>query len=136
MLIHYQNMYSHNATLKAEGALSIAISGEIAGLYKAWKQHGRIPWKRLDGQLSVSLSCGLRYHHISTCRWSRQNQGSWQIRDSEIYLLQIEVFCSQEKPAAVQNQHIREIFKIWSSGLVQWLDWIIFDYMFRRLEGY
>jgi gamma-glutamyltranspeptidase/glutathione hydrolase/leukotriene-C4 hydrolase len=40
-------MYDGNDTLKARGALSIAVPGELAGLYKAWKQHGRLPWERL-----------------------------------------------------------------------------------------
>ncbi|KAK7826420.1 glutathione hydrolase 1 [Quercus suber] len=39
--------YAGNATLKGEGALSIAVPGELAGLYKAWKRHERLPWKRL-----------------------------------------------------------------------------------------
>ncbi|XP_039114395.1 LOW QUALITY PROTEIN: glutathione hydrolase 1-like [Dioscorea cayenensis subsp. rotundata] len=41
------NMYGGNATLKASGALSIAVPGEVAGLHEAWKQHGKLPWKRL-----------------------------------------------------------------------------------------
>ncbi|EOX92239.1 Gamma-glutamyl transpeptidase 1 isoform 2 [Theobroma cacao] len=42
-----QNMYAGNATLKASGALSVAVPGELAGLHKAWKEHGRLPWARL-----------------------------------------------------------------------------------------
>ncbi|KAL5555907.1 hypothetical protein UlMin_038143 [Ulmus minor] len=42
-----ENMYAGNATLKSKGALSIAVPGELAGLHKAWKQHGRLPWARL-----------------------------------------------------------------------------------------
>ncbi|KAJ8542020.1 hypothetical protein K7X08_016886 [Anisodus acutangulus] len=42
-----KNMYEQNATLKASGVLSIAVPGEIAGLYKAWKQYGKLPWRRL-----------------------------------------------------------------------------------------
>ncbi|KAJ0975145.1 hypothetical protein J5N97_017110 [Dioscorea zingiberensis] len=40
-------MYAGNATLKTSGALSIAVPGEVAGLHEAWKQHGKLPWKRL-----------------------------------------------------------------------------------------
>ncbi|KAF8411535.1 hypothetical protein HHK36_004088 [Tetracentron sinense] len=42
-----QNMYAGNGALKASGALSIAVPGELAGLHKAWKQHGKLPWERL-----------------------------------------------------------------------------------------
>lgn len=40
-------MFGGNAALKLEGALSIAVPGELAGLHKAWEQYGRLPWKRL-----------------------------------------------------------------------------------------
>ncbi|KAJ8504491.1 hypothetical protein OPV22_005377 [Ensete ventricosum] len=42
-----ENMYAGNAAAKASGALSVAVPGEIAGLYEAWKQYGKLPWKRL-----------------------------------------------------------------------------------------
>ncbi|CAK9166968.1 unnamed protein product [Ilex paraguariensis] len=42
-----QNMYAGNAALKASGALSVAVPGELAGLHKAWKQYGKLPWNRL-----------------------------------------------------------------------------------------
>ncbi|MBA0846221.1 hypothetical protein Goarm_023290 [Gossypium armourianum] len=42
-----QNMYAGNANLKANGGLSIGVPGQLAGLHKAWKQHGKLPWKRL-----------------------------------------------------------------------------------------
>ncbi|ONK73963.1 uncharacterized protein A4U43_C03F1390 [Asparagus officinalis] len=42
-----ENMYSGNAASKSSGALSVAVPGEIAGLHEAWKQHGKLPWKRL-----------------------------------------------------------------------------------------
>lgn len=40
-------MYGGNASLKASGALSIGVPGELAGLHEAWKQHGKLPWSRL-----------------------------------------------------------------------------------------
>ncbi|XP_009603063.1 glutathione hydrolase 1-like [Nicotiana tomentosiformis] len=42
-----ENMYAGNAGLKASGVLSIGVPGEIAGLYEAWKQYGKLSWKRL-----------------------------------------------------------------------------------------
>ncbi|KAE8663676.1 Gamma-glutamyltranspeptidase 1 [Hibiscus syriacus] len=42
-----ENMFVGNATLKASGGLSIAVPGQLAGLHKAWEQHGKLPWKRL-----------------------------------------------------------------------------------------
>ncbi|KAJ4842111.1 gamma-glutamyltransferase [Turnera subulata] len=42
-----KDMYAGNATLKSSGPLSIGVPGELAGLHKAWEQHGRLSWKRL-----------------------------------------------------------------------------------------
>ncbi|CAN6564464.1 unnamed protein product [Malus baccata var. baccata] len=42
-----QNMYESNPKAKAEGALSMGVPGEIAGLHEAWLQHGRIAWRTL-----------------------------------------------------------------------------------------
>ncbi|KAL9367129.1 hypothetical protein Peur_038328 [Populus x canadensis] len=42
-----EDMYAGNATKKARGALSIAVPGELAGLHRAWRKYGRLPWKRL-----------------------------------------------------------------------------------------
>ena len=44
---NFQDMYAGNTTLKAKGGLSVAVPGELAGLHEAWRQHGRLPWKRL-----------------------------------------------------------------------------------------
>lgn len=40
-------MYAGNANSKFSGGLSVAVPGELAGLHEAWKQHGKLPWKRL-----------------------------------------------------------------------------------------
>ncbi|KAK4852847.1 hypothetical protein QYF36_000036 [Acer negundo] len=45
--ISLQNMYAGNATLKMSSILSVAVPGQLAGLQKAWKQHGKLPWERL-----------------------------------------------------------------------------------------
>ncbi|KAK7305961.1 hypothetical protein VNO77_43874 [Canavalia gladiata] len=42
-----KNMYGGNTTLKAKGGLSVAVPGELAGLYEVWKQHGKLPWEAL-----------------------------------------------------------------------------------------
>lgn len=43
----FKDMYAGNATLKANGALSVAVPGEVAGLYKVWKMHGKLRWRQL-----------------------------------------------------------------------------------------
>ncbi|CAK9185142.1 unnamed protein product [Ilex paraguariensis] len=40
-------MYAGNLSKMNAGALAIAVPGQLAGLYTAWKQYGRLPWKRL-----------------------------------------------------------------------------------------
>lgn len=42
-----ENMYGGNDTLKRSGILSVAVPGGLAGLFKAWEQHGKLPWRRL-----------------------------------------------------------------------------------------
>ncbi|KAI7725871.1 hypothetical protein M8C21_010939 [Ambrosia artemisiifolia] len=42
-----QNMYQNNLNDKYTGALAVGVPSEIAGLYKAWLEHGRLPWKTL-----------------------------------------------------------------------------------------
>ncbi|KAI3805669.1 hypothetical protein L1987_28242 [Smallanthus sonchifolius] len=42
-----QNMYENNLNDKYTGALAVGVPSKIAGLYKAWLQHGRLPWKTL-----------------------------------------------------------------------------------------
>ncbi|KAL2321412.1 hypothetical protein Fmac_025791 [Flemingia macrophylla] len=41
------DMYTGNTTVKANGALSVVVLGEVAGLHDLWKQKGKLPWKRL-----------------------------------------------------------------------------------------
>ncbi|CAH9066288.1 unnamed protein product, partial [Cuscuta europaea] len=42
-----QNMYEKNSNSKEEGALSMGVPGELAGLHVAWLKHGRLPWYTL-----------------------------------------------------------------------------------------
>ncbi|KAL4197375.1 hypothetical protein AMTRI_Chr04g250760 [Amborella trichopoda] len=42
-----QDMYNDNKKVKKDGALTMGVPGELAGLHMAWLQHGRLPWKRL-----------------------------------------------------------------------------------------
>lgn len=53
-------MYGGNTTLKATGILSIAVPGELAGLHKVWKQHGKLPWKRLVKPAEVLARKGFK----------------------------------------------------------------------------
>ncbi|XVF61723.1 hypothetical protein PTKIN_Ptkin08bG0153100 [Pterospermum kingtungense] len=55
-----KNMYAGNATLKATGPLSVAVPGELAGLHKAWKEHGRLPWERLVKPAEVLARRGFK----------------------------------------------------------------------------
>lgn len=40
-------MYANNGASQSSGPLSIAVPSELAGLYKAWKLYGKLPWARL-----------------------------------------------------------------------------------------
>jgi gamma-glutamyltranspeptidase/glutathione hydrolase/leukotriene-C4 hydrolase len=41
------DMYESDPDSKLKGALSVGVPGELAGLYMAWKRHGRLPWETL-----------------------------------------------------------------------------------------
>ncbi|KAJ1394133.1 Nucleophile aminohydrolase, N-terminal [Sesbania bispinosa] len=55
-----KNMYGGNTTLKAKGGLSVAVPGELAGLHKVWKQHGKLPWQRLVKPAEILASRGFK----------------------------------------------------------------------------
>ncbi|XP_024922531.3 glutathione hydrolase 3 isoform X1 [Ziziphus jujuba] len=42
-----ENMYADNPKAKLEGALSMGVPGEIAGLHEAWLKYGRLEWRDL-----------------------------------------------------------------------------------------
>ena len=103
-------MYAGNATLKAEGALSIALSGEIAGLYKAWKQHGRLHWNRLVrpaerlARLGFKISPYLHMQMVKTESGILANKGLQDIFTSNGSLLQPGDTCRNEKLAHTLRQ--------------------------------
>jgi gamma-glutamyltranspeptidase / glutathione hydrolase len=39
----------YDETLHHESHLSVGVPGTVAGLYLAWKEHGKLPWSRLVG---------------------------------------------------------------------------------------
>ncbi|KAK9991086.1 hypothetical protein SO802_026071 [Lithocarpus litseifolius] len=100
-----ENMYAGNATLKGRGALSIAVPGELAGLYKAWKQYGRLPWKRLVrpaerlAHLGFKISPYLHMQMVKTESGILANKGLRDIFTSNGSLLQAGDICRNEKLA-------------------------------------
>ncbi|XP_047321825.1 glutathione hydrolase 3-like [Impatiens glandulifera] len=42
-----EDMYSNDLNTKYEGALSMGVPGELAGLHEAWLTFGRLPWNDL-----------------------------------------------------------------------------------------
>ncbi|KAM4127922.1 hypothetical protein ACJW30_02G126500 [Castanea mollissima] len=100
-----ENMYAGNPALKGKGALSIAVPGELAGLYKAWKQHGRLPWKRLVrpaerlAHLGFKISPYLHVQMVNTESGILANKGLRDIFTSNGSLLQAGDICYNEKLA-------------------------------------
>lgn len=106
-------MYAANATLETEGALSIAVPGEIAGLHKAWKQHGRLPWKRLVrpaerlARLGFKIAPYLHMQMVKTKSGILADKGLRGIFTSNGSLLQLGDICHNKKLA----QTLRTISK-------------------------
>lgn len=42
-----QGMFGNNPTQYITGPKSIAVPGQLAGLYKAHQMHGKLPWAQL-----------------------------------------------------------------------------------------
>ncbi|KAK8325577.1 hypothetical protein V6Z12_A11G061000 [Gossypium hirsutum] len=99
------NMYAGNAALKATGALSVAVPGELAGLHKAWKQHGRLPWERLVKPAEIlarkgfKISPYLRTQMESSKSAILADKGLRQVFTSNGELLQVGDICYNKKLA-------------------------------------
>ncbi|XWS29479.1 hypothetical protein CRYUN_Cryun24cG0032300 [Craigia yunnanensis] len=100
-----QNMYAGNATRKAMGALSVAVPGELAGLHKAWKEHGRLPWERLVKPAEIlarrgfKISPYLRMQMESSKLAILADKGLRDIFTSNGGLLQVGDICFNKKLA-------------------------------------
>ncbi|XP_054821803.1 glutathione hydrolase 1-like isoform X2 [Prosopis cineraria] len=100
-----QNMYAGNTTLKGRGALSVAVPGQLAGLYKVWKRHGKLPWKRLVqpaealARRGFKISPYLRMQMVRTESYILDDPGLRAIFTSKGKLLRIGDICHNEKLA-------------------------------------
>jgi len=43
----FMNAGKYDADLHHRGYLSVGVPGTVAGLHLAWREHGKLPWKRL-----------------------------------------------------------------------------------------
>ncbi|KAL1290110.1 hypothetical protein HN51_058493 [Arachis hypogaea] len=100
-----QDMYGGNTTLKAKGGLSVAVPGELPGLHEAWKQHGRLPWKRLVRPAEIlarrgfKISPYLRMQMEQTESGILQDKGLHSIFAPNGELLKIGEVCYNKKLA-------------------------------------
>lgn len=98
-------MYANNSALKTSGPISAAVPGEVAGLHEAWKQHGRLPWKRLvtpAAQLArngFKISPYLHFQMVTTEKGIFADKGLRAIFTSNGKLLQEGSICRNKKLA-------------------------------------
>ncbi|XP_011090593.1 gamma-glutamyltranspeptidase 1 isoform X3 [Sesamum indicum] len=101
----FENMYAGNAALKANGVLSVAVPGELAGLHYAWKKYGRIPWKRLVmpaarlAKNGFKISLYLHMQMMKTESGIRGDEGLRGVFTSNSSLLQPGDICYNEQLA-------------------------------------
>ncbi len=55
-----QNMFGSNSKIASTGPLSIAVPGEVAGSWAAWKAYGKLPWKMLVMPSAMMAVNGVR----------------------------------------------------------------------------
>ncbi|GAV84655.1 G_glu_transpept domain-containing protein, partial [Cephalotus follicularis] len=119
-----QNMYAGNATLKASGALSVAVPGELAGLHKAWEEHGKLPWERLVRPAEKLARMGFRispYLHIQMVKTNSgilADKGLRDIFTSNGNLLQPGDICRNKKLAMTLKSISKYGLKVFYNGSI------------------
>ncbi|KAG9450728.1 hypothetical protein H6P81_010693 [Aristolochia fimbriata] len=100
-----QNMYANDVSSKSSGPLSVAVPGEVAGLYDAWKQYGKLPWKRLVrpaivlAQKGFEVSPYLHMQMVKTQVGILKDKGLRKVFASNGSLLQIGQICHNRELA-------------------------------------
>ncbi|KAK9096820.1 hypothetical protein Sjap_022317 [Stephania japonica] len=123
-LLASENMYAGNTASKASGPLSIAVPGELAGLYEAWKQHGRLPWERLVRPAARLAARGFKISPYLHMQMVRTNSGIFAdkgLRDlltSNGVLLEIGRTCHNQKLAWTLKEISRHGPKVFYNGTV------------------
>ncbi|KAK4485963.1 hypothetical protein RD792_008616 [Penstemon davidsonii] len=74
----FKNMYNKHPCDQIRGIRSIAVPGQLAGLYAAWKDYGKLPWNKLVSpaedlarhgfKISKSLSEAMEYEILTLKR--------------------------------------------------------------------
>ncbi|KAK9272787.1 hypothetical protein L1049_003164 [Liquidambar formosana] len=119
-----QNMYNGNASLKASGALSIAVPGELAGLHKAWEQHGRLSWERLVkpaehlARIGFKISPYLHMQMVKTESGIMADKGLRDIFTSNGKLLQPGDICQNKKLAETLRTLSKYGFQAFYNGSI------------------
>lgn len=98
-------MYGGNASLKANGPLSIAVPGELMGLENVWKKHGRLSWDRLVRPAARLAAEGFEVSHyldmqlISTKSYIMADDGLRSVFTANGTLLKLGDICQNKQLA-------------------------------------
>lgn len=98
-------MFGGNVTLKSSGILSVAVPGELAGLHKAWEEHGKLPWRMLVQPAEALARRGFKVSPYLRMQMERTklgilaDKGLRDVFTSNGDILQIGDICHNEKLA-------------------------------------
>ncbi|CAA0326579.1 unnamed protein product [Arabidopsis thaliana] len=84
-LLASENMYDGNVKNKNKGPLSVGVPGEVAGLFMAWKQHGKLPWKHLVYPAEKLAAQGFRISKAKETRHCRNPKLALTLRQIAEY---------------------------------------------------